>query len=399
MATKEKEPKQVQDSEFEDIDGHEDVSNEFRQEAETQTFVEEVNFSPEISEAQQELISLGIEQEEKEEAKVEGIEGHEVVSGGSMSAETLDQESDELTDGDMGQTEADEDNEINEVYVESQQETNGSKIPVEVEGFDTSVKESEHSVPPPQGVLTVEEAMNLAFPLQQEANVSEMLEIVHGKDDRIRLYNTTKYPWRTICKLEITAADGTNWRCSGAFIGPRTVLTNGHCVFMHNRGGWVKQVRVIPGKNGSSEPFTSGVSTYFHSVKGWTQSKSSNYDYAVIVLPPNKKLGKKTGWMGLANLSYFSLLGLRVNNAGYPGDKPGNYQWWNANNILAVTTRRVYYRIDTFGGQSGSPVWRYRQKKRHIIAVHNTGGNPFNGAVRIVKPVFNNLVSWKNKYT
>jgi len=227
----------------------------------------------------------------------------------------------------------------------------------------------------------------------------EHYEVVFGNDDRVLVGNTRPYPWRTICKLEITAADGARFGCSGAMIGPRTVLTNGHCVFMHDHGGWVRNVRVIPGKNGASEPFGSAVSTFYHSVTGWTQSKSSNYDYAVIVLPPDRKLGNSTGWMGLANLSFFSLLGLQVNSSGYPGDKPAGTQWWNANNVLAVTDRRLFYRLDTFGGQSGSPVWRFKDGQRHIVAVHNTGGAAFNGSVRLVKPVFDNLVAWKNAYT
>jgi V8-like Glu-specific endopeptidase len=56
--------------------------------------------------------------------------------------------------------------------------------------------------------------------------------------------------------------------------------------------------------------------------------------------------------MGLANLSFFSLLGLNVNSAGCPGDKSYATQWWNSNNIMAVTGRRLYYRIDTMGGQA-----------------------------------------------
>jgi V8-like Glu-specific endopeptidase len=87
---------------------------------------------------------------------------------------------------------------------------------------------------------------------------------------------------------------------------------------------------------------------------------------------------------------------LLVNSSGYPGDKPTGTQWWNANRILSVSSRRIYYQIDTAGGQSGSPVWRYRNGKRHIIGIHTTGGAPFNGATRIIKPVFDNLVKWKN---
>jgi V8-like Glu-specific endopeptidase len=333
----------------------------------------------ELREAREEQIRQGIEEEEAEEAKVAGIDGHEADSGGSLTAQPLGEELDELLDGSSGTAEPAGEAE-QEVYAEAPEVDGGTgaaTAAMEVEGFTAATRSPERFVS--------HEAMQLA-------------EIVHGVDDRVRVFNTTAYPWRTICKLEITAADGSTWGCSGAMIGPRTVLTNGHCVYMHDRGGWVKQVRVIPGKNASSEPFGSGVSTFYHSVKGWTQSGSSNYDYAVCVLPSSKKLGNAVGWMGLANLSYFSLLGLNINNSGYPGDKPYGTQWWNANNILLVTARRIYYLIDTFGGQSGSPDWRYKDGKRHIIGIHNTGGTPFNGGVRIIEPVFNNLVNWKNAY-
>ena len=319
-----------------------------------------------------EQVRKGLEDEEREEAKV-SEDGHETVSGGALTPATEPAEADELIDGVMGEGEAAAGRQG--VYTESQA---GRAVATEVEGYLPTRQG-------PQGVVA---------PLEMDH-----AEIIHGTDDRVRVWNTTAFPFRTICKLEITAADGSQWGCSGALIGPRTVLSNGHCVFMHDHGGWVRQIRVIPGKNGSPEPYGAAISTFYHSVKGWTESESSNYDYAVVVLPANQKLGNAVGWMGLANLSYFSLLGLNVNNSGYPGDKPYGTQWWNANNILAVTDRRIYYRIDTYGGQSGSPDWRYKDGQRHIVAVHNTGGSPFNGGVRIVQPVFDNLVTWKNLYT
>lgn len=222
----------------------------------------------------------------------------------------------------------------------------------------------------------------------------DALEIVHGSDDRVRVGVTTAYPFRTICQLEITAPNGKSYIGSGAFIGPRVVLTAGHCVFMHADGGWARQIRVIPGRNGTTAPFGSAIGTSFRSVLGWTRDRDGDHDYAVIVLPT--RLGATVGWMGLANLSLASLLGLNVNNSGYPGDKPYGTQWWNANNVLAVTGRRLYYRIDTMGGQSGSPVWRFKDGQRHIVGIHTTGGSPFNAATRICDPVFANLVAWKD---
>ena len=312
-----------------------------------------------------EMLSKFHEYESTEEAKIQpGEDGHEEVSGnGPDGAGDL---SDELSDGTAGNGSEASDG----TYTES----------VATDADYTDVKESEGVDP---------ELLEFG---------GENFERVFGQDNRVRVGNTQAFPFRTICKLEITAADGARFGCSGALIGPRTVLTNGHCVYMHNHGGWARSIRVIPGKNGSSEPYGSAVSRQYHSVKGWTDSRSSNYDYAVIVLPSNQKLGNVVGYMGLANLSFLSLMGLRVNNSGYPGDKPNGTQWWNSNNVLAVTARRLFYRLDTFGGQSGSPVWRFKDGNRHIVAVHNTGGPVFNGSVRIVKPVFDNLVKWKNLY-
>ena len=313
-----------------------------------------------------EQIAEAMANEELEEAKVQSDDGHEPLS--SETQTRTDDELDELSDGETGEATAATG--TGEAPAETYVESSTAEDLFEVEGFDPQTTEF----------------------------ADEQFERIHGRDDRVRVYGTRTFPWRTICKLEITAANGRRFGCTGSMIGPRTVLTNGHCVFLHNNGGWARSIRVIPGKNGSSEPFGSATSRHFHSVRGWTRDRSSNYDYGVIILPSNNKLGNRTGWMGLANLSFFSLLGLRINSSGYPGDKPYGTQWWNSNNILAVTARRVYYRIDTYFGQSGSPNWRYKNGKRHIVAVHNTGGSVMNGGVRLSKPVFNNLVNWKNTH-
>jgi V8-like Glu-specific endopeptidase len=84
-----------------------------------------------------------------------------------------------------------------------------------------------------------------------------------------------------------------------------------------------------------------------------------------------------------------------VNNSGYPGDKPFGTQWFNAGAITQVTNRKIYYMIDTYGGQSGSPVWRFLNGQRHGVGIHAYGGCP-NSATRIVKEVFDNMLAWRN---
>jgi V8-like Glu-specific endopeptidase len=319
-------------------------------------------------EARWKQIEEGIEAEE-EEAEIEG--GHDEVAGGSEMPPA--DEIDRLTPPEVGEAGGGAEAAVSEAQVEMPSGT--TENPQEIEGGFT------------------EEEMRTEFKIEC---CPQFAEIVHGADDRVRVGDTRPYPWRTICHLEITTKTGGKGTCTGAFIGPRVVLTAGHCLYLHGYGGWAKSIKVIPGRNASQQPYGSAVGTYYISTKGWVDKANSNYDYGVIVLPSNQKLGNTVGWMGLANLSFWSLLGLLVNSSGYPGDKPYGTQWWNANRILAVSSRRIYYQIDTYGGQSGSPVWRYKNGKRHIIAIHTTGGAPFNGATRITDPVFDNLVKWKN---
>ncbi len=232
---------------------------------------------------------------------------------------------------------------------------------------------------------------------RQEGLGEEAAEVVIGKDDRVKVKNTKPYPWRTICSLLITAADNSRWIGTGWLVGHRTVITAGHCVYIHSRGGWVKNVEVIPGRNGNQRPYGSVTATSFRSVKGWTNEKKRTRDYGAIILPRSRPLGKSLGYFGYANYRLTSLLGSKVNLSGYPGDKPTGTQWWHARRIKFVTLRTLVYNIDTFGGQSGSPVWRLKDGKRYAVGIHTNGSSSGNSATRITKPVFNNIKKWKSE--
>lgn len=234
--------------------------------------------------------------------------------------------------------------------------------------------------------------------MRSESGKRIIQEVVIGKDDRKRIANTTKYPWRAICSLRITAKDGTNWIGTGFLIGSRTVITAGHCVYMRKHGGWAKTIEVIPGRDASNKPYGSCNSSHFHSVKGWTKSRKRSHDYGAIILPKSCKYGNQVGYFGYGNYNSFSLLGLKVNLSGYPGDKPSGTQWWHARRIKLVTPRTLIYNIDTAGGQSGSPVWRIKNGKRYVVGIHTNGSSLGNSATRITKAVFKNLKNWKNKY-
>ncbi len=223
-------------------------------------------------------------------------------------------------------------------------------------------------------------------------------ETVHGPDDRVQITNTTAYPWRVHASLLITARDGSRWIGTGWFIGPHTLMTAGHVVYIKNSGvpgrdGWVRSIDVMPGRNGSSLPYGTVRSSNFRSVIGWTNSGDQNFDYGAIIIPTD--LGNRTGWFGFGVFSDSDLLSSVGNISGYPGDKPSGTQWYAARCIASVNSRKVYYDIDTAGGQSGSAVYRIINGGRYGVAIHAYGGATTNSGTRIVNPVFNNMVAWK----
>lgn len=271
-----------------------------------------------------------------------------------------------------------------------------------VEGYDESILEMDREEAQADEARLLDawyaefaDPATIALVQQQPGLSQTVAEVVIGRDDRVQITNTTAYPWRTICSLIITARDGSRWIGTGWLVGPRTVITAGHCVYMHRRGGWTRSIEVIPGRNGSRRPYGSCTSASFRSVKGWARKKKRSHDYGAIILPRNCAYGNRLGYFGYANLR--SLLGLKVNLSGYPGDKPRGTQWWHARRIKWVTPRTIVYNIDTAGGQSGAPVWRLRRGKRHVVGIHTNGSASGNSATRITKPVFKNIKRWKKE--
>jgi V8-like Glu-specific endopeptidase len=234
--------------------------------------------------------------------------------------------------------------------------------------------------------------------LKQEAlRQRQIQEVIIGVDNRVRISPTTTYPWRAVCALKITAQNGSKWIGTGWLISPRTVITAGHCVYMHDEGGWAKSIEVIPGLNDASRPYSAGSSSYLKSVTGWTQSKNRENDYGAIILPNSFRPGDVTGYFGYSVKDDSYLLSSVLNLSGYPGDKAnGNQQWFMALKPKSVSARVITYDIDTMGGQSGAPVWIKVGDARYCVGIHTNGQDAGNSATRIVTAVFNNLKAWKD---
>jgi glutamyl endopeptidase len=273
-----------------------------------------------------------------------------------------------------------------------------SDVPVASDGSNYSYRGAPIAASPPTlGSGTVSraaaEAAGASFDEPAEAAPSDGLASVAygnpragrqgrsivGWDSRMRAY-PTGYPNRAIALI---TRNGSH-HCTGWFISANTIATAGHCVHSGGTSGsWyaVNTLRVYPGYDGTGAgPFGSCTVRRSHSVSGWLSSRNADYDYGAMRL--NCNLGSLVGTFGYYAPSQASLFGQTMIISGYPGDKPRT-QWLSSDKIRAVSNFRVFYRADTVGGHSGSPIWNDRGEGLFTTgawayAVHAYGANSQN---------------------
>lgn len=221
-----------------------------------------------------------------------------------------------------------------------------------------------------------------------------MKETIVGPDNRLKNLSTTAYPYSSVAYLIVhfpKLAAGWYVQGTGTLIGAETVLTAGHVLYDKAYGGWATSVEVVPGNNGTSEPFGSVTSKRFFVPDNYTKKEDAVDDYGVIKLP--SLIGTKTGTLGLATGAY---VGEQVTLAGYSGDLNGKLGVAKGPISSLWMPQLAQYKLDSTPGSSGSGLF---SSKDQIVVVHTSGGTGYNQGVVITPTVFNTILNWEYSLT
>jgi glutamyl endopeptidase len=203
---------------------------------------------------------------------------------------------------------------------------------------------------------------------------------VIGTDNRVQITNTVVSPYWNIGR--------TSLGCTGTLIGPKHVLTAGHCV-SNGAGTWYSALNFTVAQNGSYQPWGTKTWSNVYTPVAYHNGADTNYDYALIILSAPAH-GGNAGW-GQYSSGTHSI-------TGYPAEKPLGTMWTHSGAVSTSGSFRLCYNIDTTGGNSGSGIADTSAVVRGIHTTGVGGSATQNCGTRITAGVQATLQGWINNH-
>lgn len=220
---------------------------------------------------------------------------------------------------------------------------------------------------------------------------------VIGSDGRTLVTSVSDTPYNRIACLIITWSDGSKSQGTGFMISSKYMLTAAHCVYNTNLGEAATSITAYFGANGSSYSKSVSASSWSWCAS-YPSDTSAKNDWGCIEL--SSAPGR--GYFSIGYTTTATLESSELTVCGYPGDKASasssatvngklRYMYMMTDTPSYVGSYVIEYTIDTYNGQSGSPVYN---SSNVVYGIHNKGFSTYNQACRLTAVLVNAFVDY-----
>ncbi|MBL0942124.1 MAG: trypsin-like serine protease [Alphaproteobacteria bacterium] len=249
----------------------------------------------------------------------------------------------------------------------------------------------------------------------QEVNrVAQLARISNEKMTKVSSSKAQTVPYKFVGVLLITfphTQDKINspTRCigSGVLVGPNHVLTAGHNLYDHKRGGWAQDIMFTPAQHKTFKPFGTTKGTILRTFRGWIQGREDENDYDIGLIILSNPIGYKAGWISLLNAEdnflashpTLTIIGYSLQDAklktkqGVVNIKSAR-MYKQAGILQEMQPDRLLYDINTLEGQNGAPIIT----DSRVLGIHTHREGAAIGGSRITANKFERILETISKY-